>query len=60
MAIANFFYSNGLPFHAADSAATSSFRKVVAAVQAAPLGYVPPDMETPEWLRRAFASHRER
>lgn len=44
-AIANFFYSNALSFAAASTKADSYFRDMVAAIQKAPPGYVPPGPE---------------
>ena len=42
LAIANFFYANGLSFGAADHAPDSYYRSMVDAIKAAPGGYVPP------------------
>lgn len=42
-AIAQWFYANGIPFHAADSAADSLYKDMVRAIKAAPVGYVPPN-----------------
>lgn len=42
-AIANFFYANGISFSAASSEETSLYRQMIRAIQAAPIGYVPPN-----------------
>lgn len=43
LAIARFFYANGIPFSAADAAATGYFREMIHAIKAAPESYIPPD-----------------
>lgn len=42
VAIANFFYANGLPFSVASARADSLYRAMITAIQAAPASYVPP------------------
>lgn len=42
-AVAKFFYANGLAFSAADTSIGSYYREMVAAIQAAPTGYIPPN-----------------
>lgn len=41
-AIAEFFYANAIPFSAASSEPTSHYRNMIAALQNAPKGYIPP------------------
>ena len=59
MAIAKFFYANGLAFSAASTDQESYYREMVKKIQAAPIGYVPPNRhklagplldETNKWM----------
>ena len=43
MAIAKFFYANGLSFGAASAATDSYYREMVRKIQLAPTGYIPPN-----------------